>query len=142
MYHLFSNLLISRGFSGEYMWCSIVLCVAQLVGVSICVPLGIKYMVMVFAGVNIVWLAIWFLLAHQKIGLSIREAVSDVAPYALLSAAIVVGVYFATVGITNIYLSLLLKVLLVGVTYCAALWLLGSTIFKEAVLFVTKKKID
>ena len=140
--YLFSNLLISRGFSGEYMWCSIVLCVAQLVGVSICVPLGIKYMVMVFAGVNIVWLAIWFLLAHQKIGLSIREAVSDVAPYALLSAAIVVGVYFATVGITNIYLSLLLKVLLVAVTYCAALWLLGSTIFKEAVLFVTKKKID
>lgn len=139
--YLFSNLLISRGYSGQYMWCSIALCLAQIAGVGICVPFGIRWMVMVFAGVNIVWVGVWFLLAHKKIGLSIREAIGDVAPYALLSAAIVIGTHFATSAITNIYLSLVVKALLVAVVYCAALWLLGSTIFKEVVLFVTKKKI-
>ncbi|MCR4957151.1 MAG: lipopolysaccharide biosynthesis protein [Prevotella sp.] len=140
--YLFSNLLISRGYSGQYMWCSIALCLAQLAGVSLCVPFGISTMVTVFAAVNIVWVGVWFLLARRKIGLSIREAVGDVAPYAVLSAVIVTGVYFATGSITNIYLSLVLKALLVAVTYCAALWLLRSTIFKEVVLFITRKKID
>ena len=43
--YLFSNLLISRGHSSTYMWCTIGLCVAQLLGVGLCVPYGIGRMV-------------------------------------------------------------------------------------------------
>jgi len=140
--YLFSNLLISRGHSSTYMWCSIGLCLAQLAGIGLSVSYGIHHMVMVFAIINIVWLGIWFIFSHHEIRLTVREAFSDIAPYAFLSASIVIGAYFLTKGISNIYLSLITKVLLVGVVYCAALWLLGSTIFKETVLFITKKKIE
>ena len=140
--YLFSNLLVSRGRSATYMWCTIGLCLTQLLGIGLCVPYGISHMVVVFAAVNIAWLAVWFWFSHSEISLSLREAVVDVAPYALLSAAIVVGVWFLTGDISNVYLSLGVKVVAVGVAYCAALWLLGSTIFRETIVFITKKKIE
>jgi O-antigen/teichoic acid export membrane protein len=134
--YLFSNLLVSRGRSGTYMWCSIGLCIAQLAGIALCVPYGISSMVVVFAAVNIVWAGVWFHFSHREIGLTAVEAFRDVAPYALLSAAIVYAVYLLTTGIGNLYVCLAVKVLAVAVAYCAALWLLGSTIFRESIKFV------
>ncbi len=140
--YLFSNLLISRGRSGVHMWCTIGLCVCQLLCIGLCVPYGISRMVLVFTAVNVLWLGVWFWFARREIGLSVREAVGDIAPYVILSVVIVVATHFLTSGISNIYLSLLAKVLMVGISYCVVLWLLGSTIFKETVLFITKKKIE
>ena len=140
--YLFSNLLISRGHSSTYMWCTIGLCVAQLLGVGLCVPYGIGRMVQIFAAVNILWLGVWFFFSHREIGLSVIEAVSDVAPYLLLSVAIVFGTHWVAEGIENMYVRIVVKVLIVAVTYCGALWVLRSTIFREAVQFITKKKIE
>ena len=139
--YLFSNLLISRGHSSTYMWCTIGLCVAQLLGVWLCVPFGIGRMVQVYALLNILWLGVWFAFSHREIGLSVREAVGDVAPYLLLSAGIVYATHLATGGIGNMYVSIVVKALSVAVAYCGALWLLRSTIFREVILFVTKKQI-
>ena len=139
---LFSNLLVSRGRSAAYMWCTIALCLAQLVGVTLCVPYGIGSMVVAFTVINIGWAGVWFWLAHGEIGLTLAEALADVAPYAVLAAAAVAGAHFATTGIANIYVALAAKVLIAVAAYCAALWLLGSAIFKETILFITKKKIE
>ena len=140
--YLFSNLLISRGRSSTYMWCTLGLCLAQLLGVSLCVPYGIGCMVQVYAAVNILWLAVWFFYARKEIGLTVVEAISDVAPYALLAGGIVCATHWITIGIDNMYVAIIVKVLAIGVTYCTALWLLRSTIFREAILFVTKKKTE
>ena len=140
--YLFSNLLISRGHSSTYMWCTLSFFAAQLLAVGLCVPYGIERMVQAYTLLSIVWVLVWFYFAHGEIGLRFREMIGDVAPYFLLAAAIVIGVFFLTRGIGNLYVSLIVKVLLVGVVYCAALWLLGSTIFKEAIMFITKKKIE
>ena len=140
--YLFSNLLISKGRSGIHMWCTIGLCVCQLLCIGLCVSYGISRMVLVFTAINILWLGVWFWFARREIDLSVREAVGDIAPYVLLSVVIVVATHFLTSGISNIYLSLLAKVMMVGITYCVVLWLLGSTIFKETVLFITKKRIE
>ena len=80
--------------------------------------------------------------ARKEIGLSIWEAIRDIAPYFLLSMCIVVAVHWLTAGIGNLYISLVVKVLAVAVAYCAALWLLGSIIFREAILFITKRRIE
>lgn len=140
--YLFSHLLISRGRSSTYMWCTIGLCAAQLLCVGFCVPYGIGRMVQGFVAINILWVGVWFYFAHGEIGLSLKEAVKDIAPYALLSAGIVYATYLVTSSIENMYLSIAVKVLMVFVLYCAALWLLGSTIFREALMFITKKKIE
>ena len=140
--YLFSNLLISRGHSSTYMWCTIGLCVAQLLGIGLCVPYGIGWMVKVFAAINILWLLVWFHFSHGEIRLSVGEALKDISPYLLLSVALVVATHFATKGISNLYVSLVLKVVMVGASYCVVLWLLGSTILRETIMFVTKKKIE
>lgn len=140
--YLFSNLLISRGHSSTYMWCTLSFFAAQLLAVGLCVPYGIERMVQAYTAISILWVLVWFYFAHSEIELRFREMIGDVAPYFLLAAAIVIGVFFLTRSIGNLYVSLIVKVLLVGVVYCAALWLLGSTIFKEAIMFITKKKIE
>ena len=112
-----------------------------LVGVGLCVPYGIGRMVQVFAGINIVWVAVWFFFSHREIDLKAGEALRDVAPYVLLSVVFVYAVGVLTAGIANLYISLVVKGLSVSVAYCAALWLLRSTIFREIVMFITKKKI-
>lgn len=139
---LFSNLLISRGRSTTYMWCSITLLLAQLLALRGCVPYGISRMVLVYAALNIVWLAVWFFFAHSEIHLRLTEAIKDVAPYAILSAAIVCTVYLATRNIDNIYIRLAAKILLTATVYCGTLWVLRSTIFREAIQFITKRKIS
>ena len=140
--YLFSNLLISRGRSAAYMWCTLALCLVQLLVLGLSVPFGIGNMVVAYAAINIAWLGVWFVLSKNEIHLSVTEAVGDVAPYVVLSVAIVCATHFATLTIDNIYLRITAKVLLVAVTYLTALWLLGSTILKETVLFITKKKIE
>lgn len=140
--YLFSHLLISRGHSSTYMWCTIGLCLAQLLVLGLCVPYGIGWMVRGFALVNIVWMGVWFHFSHREIGLTVTEAVSDVAPYLLLSVGIVLATHLATQGISNMYAGIAVKVAMVAVAYCAALWLLHSTIFREAVGFIVKRKIE
>lgn len=140
--YLFSNLLISRGHSSTYMWCSLTFFTAQLLAVGLCVPYGIERMVQAYATLIILWVAVWYFFAHREIGLRIVEAVSDIAPYLLLSVAIVLAVHFATAQIDNRLVGLVVKVVAVLAAYCASLWLLGSTIFHEAITFITKKKIE
>lgn len=139
--YLFSNLLISRGHSSVYMWCTLAQCVAQVLVVGLAVPFGIAHMVEAFVATNILWTFVWFFFARREIQLRASEALHDVLPYLLLTVAIIAGVSLATRHISNLYISLAAKVLLVGSAYCAALWLLRSTIFKEMLLFITKKEI-
>ena len=139
--YLFSNLLISSGRSSAYMWSTLGLCAVQLVVLGFCVPFGINSMVQAYAIVNILWLGVWFWLSHNEIGLSVSEAVKDISPYLILSVVIVIATWFVTRSVANLYVCLILRVAMVAVAYCLALWVLRSTIFKEVILFITKKEI-
>ena len=140
--YLFSNLLISRGRSSAYMWCTLSLLAAQLLALWVCVPYGIGRMVQAYALLNVVWLAVWFWLARKEIELKVSEAIADVSPYLLLTIAIVAVVWLATRKLDNLYVSFAVKVVAVGGLYCLALWLLRSTIFREVITFITKRKIE
>ena len=113
----------------------------QPIVLGFCVPFGINSMVQAYAVVNILWLGVWFWLSHNEIGLSVSEAIKDISPYLILSVAIVIATWFVTRSVANLYVCLVLRVVMVAVTYCLALWVLRSTIFKEAILFITKKEI-
>ena len=139
---LFYNLLISRGRSDVIMWCAFAFCIVQLAGMLLCIPYGISMMVTFFVFINIAREFVWFWYSRHEIGLRFSEAVRDISPYMFLSVCTIIGANFITSGISNIYLSLAIKVTFVLSVYCTALWLLGSTIFKEIILFITKKKIE
>ena len=138
---LFSNLLISKGKSTTYLLCTFTLCVVQFVAAWLSSAYGIIFMVWVYAGITISWLAVWFLFAKKEIGLKAIHVIKDISPYLVLAGFIAVAVYEWLAVIPNIYLRFFLKLLVAGSTYCTALWLLKSTIFKESIAFIVKREL-
>ena len=133
---LFCNLIITRGHSTTYMWCTIISCVIQLAAAIIMAPFGINRMIQVHVAINISWLFVWYYYSHREINLKLNEVIKDISPYLLLSVTYIAIAYLLTKGITNLYLKFILKVLIAGIPYILSLWLLKSTIFKEFVLFI------
>lgn len=139
---LFSNLIITRGHSTTYMWCTIVFCLSQLAAALIASPYGINTMIVVYVANNICWIPIWHHYAHREIDLKLYEVVKDISPYLFLATAYVVVAILLTLDITNLYLSLIIKVVTVSILYALSLWILKSTIFKEFIRFITKRQIS
>lgn len=136
---LFSNLIISRGHSSIYMWCTISLCLTLLVAVIAVSPLGFQWMLRLFIGINILWLFVWFWFVRREIGLRLRDMLLDIAPYILLATVLTFSAAYLFGGISNLYLSLLVKVVFVATLYPLILWLAGSHILKESLRYILKK---
>ncbi len=136
---LFSNLIITRGHSTTYMWCSIAQCLLQLGAAVLAAPYGITRMIEVYVVINISWLFVWHFFARQEIGLDIMEVLKDLFPYVTLSTVLVIAAGVLTMSITNLYASFAGKVAFVALGYCISLWLLKSVIFREAVEFGLKR---
>lgn len=137
---LFSNLLISKGRSTTYFFSTLALCIVQLGAAWFSSPLGITVMVWIYTAVTISWLFVWFFLARKNLGITILEVGKDVIPYFLLAGGIALMANEWLTDISNIYLRFFAKLFLAGGTYCLALWLLNSTIFKESIEFIKKKR--
>ena len=139
---LFSNLLISRGHSTTYMWCTILLCLVQLLAVLLSASYGIERMILAYVVVNICWLFVWHYFARQEIDLKIKDVLKDISPYFVLSVALVCAAFLLTRSIENMYLSFTIKVSFVCFTYCLCLWLFKSAIFKDSIKFFVCRKYD
>jgi O-antigen/teichoic acid export membrane protein len=139
---LFSNLIISRGHSGTYMWATIAQCLVGLAIALLLSPYGIHTMVAAYAAVSILWTGVWLRLAHRETGMTVTEFLKDISPYLLLAALLCMMAHWLTGGIANIYLRILTKIVAVAVPYIAILWMLGSTILKEGFNFLIKKQIN
>jgi O-antigen/teichoic acid export membrane protein len=137
---LFSNLIISRGHSSTYMWCTVSLCLTQTIIAIVMAHWGIYAMVVAWTIVNIAWTGVWLRLSQREIALRAYEFVKDISPYLLLSTALCVGAHFATDGIANLYLRFAAKIVIVALCYIGILWLLGSNILKESVDYLKPQK--
>lgn len=138
--NLFSNLLISRGHSSIYMWSTISLSLLQIVAVCAIYPYGLEWMLRIFVIINIGWLFVWFRFVKREIGLRLRDMLKDISPYLSLSIVLVVSTHYATQPIENLYLNMAAKIIMVAGLYALVLWKLQSTIFRESIEFLLKKK--
>ena len=138
---LFSNLVISRGHSGAYMWATMVQCMAGLVVALLLARHGIHAMVGAYVVVSILWTGVWLHLAHRETGLLATEFLRDIAPYLLLAATLCIGSHFIADGIDNIYFRLVAKIALVAFPYVGILWLAGSRILHEGVYFIIHREL-
>lgn len=139
--YLFSNLILSQGRSNAYMWSTIILSCIQIVAVCLCYPLGLFCMLFIFVGINIVWLVVWYLLARQKISLTLINGLKDVLPFLLLALASIIPGYFISSFVANLWLSLLIKISVTAILYTGILWILGARILKESLMFLRRKTI-
>jgi len=140
--YLFSNLLISRGHSATYMWINIALCITQLAAVVVSASYGIEVMIMVYVAVTIAWILVWHYYAYQEINIRLSDIVKDISPYLIITVILIFSAHLLTLDINNLYLKFLIKVIFVAVSYCIILWLLRSTIFRESMEFLVKRKIQ
>ncbi len=137
---LFSNLLISRGHSDTYMWCTIALCVLQVAALCLTNPLGLDAMLWTFTAINISWLFVWFHFVRREVGLTLTDMLRDVSPYLLLTLALIAACHLLFGSVGNVYAGITLKIVFVGTLYVAILWLAGSAILRESIAFLTGRK--
>lgn len=137
---LYSNLLISKGRSGAYM-CSIgAMLLLQLLATFWLSAYGIRFLIYVIAALNIVWLAVWHLLAARFTGLRWLDAARDVLPFFFIAVAVVVSTDTASRFLVDgLWARLGVKVLLVACTYAGILWALRVVVFRECLVFLRQK---
>lgn len=136
----FSNLLIARGQSSVYLWCTVGLVLCSLGAAIGMRSFGMEWMLRAFVGINIGWTLVWYWFVRRLIALSVVHLLRDMAPYFLLSATLCLGTYFLTRELDSLWLALIAKVCIVASCYLLVLWLSGSVILKESVAFLFRKK--
>lgn len=137
---MLTHLLVSRGRTRIFMWCTIVqgvLTLAMLLAMS---PCGIKPMLVAYCVFNIAWLFVWNYFVKKEISLTFSMFVYDMLPYMLLSIAVMLATYGITNFIGNIYILLVARVLTAAVLYIFVAWIIRSEELREIIDFLFKRK--
>lgn len=134
------NLVVAEGRSGLVLWNTLAFGALQLLTVCLTHSFGVMAMVCAFAAANVLWLLLWLFFVRREIGLRLREAFLDMAPYAALAAAAIGLVYLATQAIGNTFLLLVAKIITTAIAYAALAWVCGSATLKECLGFLLGRR--
>lgn len=130
---LYGQMVISQGRSNINMYSTMALSSLILLGLVLLHSYGLYVMVFYFIGINVAWLFVWQYFAYRLIRLRLWEALSDVLPFLLLSAACMALTWWITRPIESLWLLLVAKVVLAAVFYVTAIWISGARIMRESV---------
>lgn len=137
---IYTQLLISNGKSGIYLWVNTILGMLQIAALLLTKSYGIFAMAQVFVAINFLTLFIWHCFANRLIAIRLSDALKDIVPYLLITFVVMVVCYFITLPISNIYARLAAKILSFALLYTFIMWKANSVIFREAVDYLLKKK--
>ena len=130
---LYGQMVISQGKSNINMYSTMALSSLILLGLVLLHSYGLYVMVFYFIGINVAWLFVWQYFAYRLIGLRLWEALSDVLPFLLLSAACMALTWWITRPIESLWPLLVAKVVLAAIFYVTAIWISGARIMRESV---------
>ena len=140
LYTLFSNVVISKGKSGAYFWCTVSLSVTQIVLMLFLWPYGIRLMVSVYVALTIIWMFVWYALAYRYISYRPLDFLKDTCPFLLAALGVMSLTYLATMSISNLACLLLARVVMAAVLYFVVMKIARVAILDECIRFVLKKK--
>ncbi|MBR1545532.1 MAG: lipopolysaccharide biosynthesis protein [Prevotella sp.] len=140
-YSLYKNLIISQGRSDINMWLNISQIVLQMALIFLTYRQGIITVVCAYTILNIVWLIVWQLYANKLIGVRLWDVCKDTIPFALISAVLMLAIWFVTMVITNSYLLLFVRILLAVILYAAIMRLLRVKMMDDCIQFLKGKKV-
>jgi O-antigen/teichoic acid export membrane protein len=129
-------LILSHGGSGVQMWNNIAIGLVQLAVCGLLFRYGVTWMVVAYTAVNCLWLIIWLACVNRYIHYPLGAFLRDLAPYALLSAAVMVATYFLTRSIADIRLLCICRIVIAVVLYAGVMRLSGSVLYKESLDFL------
>lgn len=135
---LFSNMIISKGRSGTFFWCTFTLGLVQIATMIMIWPMGIRTMVIAYTLLNTSWLLVWLFFVRRLIGYGYWMFFCDVIPFALAAAGVMVVAYVATMPLSNLIALLISRFIIAVVLYYAVMKLARVKILAECERFVKR----
>lgn len=135
---LFSNMIISKGRSGTFFWCTFTLGLVQIATMIMIWPMGIRTMVIAYTLLNTSWLLVWLFFVRRLIGYGYWMFFCDVMPFALAAAGVMVVAYVATMPLSNLIALLISRFIIAVVLYYAVMKLARVKILAECERFVKR----
>lgn len=136
---LLADLLISKGRSDIFMWCTLILGICQIAALILLHPYGIRMMVYAYVALTLIWMFVWHFFVRRQTGYSLLMLLKDIIPFALAAVAVMAVTGFATQMIPALWLKLLCRVILATILYYAVMRLAGAQILKECQQFLKRK---
>lgn len=135
---LFSNMIISKGRSGTFFWCTFTLGLVQIATMVMIWPLGIRTMVIAYTLLNTSWLLVWLFFVRRLIGYGYWMFFCDVMPFALAAAGVMGVAYVATMPLSNLIALLISRFIIAVVLYYAVMKIARVKILAECEQFVKR----
>lgn len=133
---LFSNMIISKGKSGTFFWCTFTLGLVQIATMIMIWPMGIRIMVIAYTLLNTSWLLVWLFFVRRLIGYGYWMFFCDVMPFALAAAGVMGVAYVATMPLSNMIALLITRFVIAVVLYYVVMKLARVKILAECEKFV------
>ncbi|MCI6130694.1 lipopolysaccharide biosynthesis protein [Prevotella sp.] len=133
---LFSNMIISKGQSGTFFWCTFTLGLVQIATMVMIWPMGIRTMVIAYTLLNTSWLLVWLFFVRRLIGYGYWMFFCDVMPFALAAAGVMGVAYVATMPLSNLIALLISRFIIAVVLYYAVMKIARVKILAECERFV------
>jgi len=135
---LYSNMAISQGRSGVNMFCTIALCVVIWGGLILLHSYGVNCMVIFFVLMNMLWILVWQFFAKKIVGLPFSVVWKDIFPFLFITSIAVASAYWASRGVGNNYLSILIKVVVMWSIYIGLMYISKAKILRESLGYLLK----
>ena len=135
---LFSNMIISKGKSGTFFWCTFTLGLVQIATMIMIWPMGIRWMVIAYTLLNTSWLLVWLFFVRRLIGYGYWMFFCDVMPFALAAAGVMGVAYVATMPLSNMIALLISRFIIAVVLYYVVMKLARVKILAECEKFVKR----
>ena len=139
---MLTNLLVSRGRTSTFMWCTIVQGLLMLVILLAIRSQGIVTMLVSYCIFNAAWLFVWHYFARMEIGISLGMFLFDIVPYMVLAAIVMYATYMLTQSIGDIYIMLMVRIAVAALLYIGISFIMRSGELREIINFVFKRKIE
>lgn len=133
---LFSNMIISKGRSGTFFWCTFTLGLVQIATMVLIWPMGIRSMVIAYTILNTSWLLVWLFFVRRLIGYGYWMFFCDVMPFAIAAAGVMGVAYIATMPLSNLIALLISRFIIAVVLYYAVMKIARVKILAECERFV------
>lgn len=135
---LFSNMIISKGRSGTFFWCTFTLGLVQIATMVLIWPMGIRSMVIAYTILNTSWLLVWLFFVRRLIGYGYWMFFCDVMPFALAAAGVMGVAYIATMPLSNLIALLISRFIIAVVLYYVVMKIARVKILAECERFIKR----
>ena len=139
LFTLLSNMVISKGKSNLYLYCTFGLGAVQIVSMLVLWPYGILTMVIAYTLLNILWIFVWLFFVNLLTGYRLWFFIKDTAPFAVAAFAVMAVTYLATAGISTLWLLLICRIAMAALLYYVIMRVARVQILAECQQFIVSK---